>query len=125
MNVQWAKVPAKFLLLFNPNVLEVLASKDDYTAFGNEQCQLVLLEVVELGELQATDFGANDGGELGHFEVWVLLGEEIGLLLVGYQSAVVELERLQGWEAGLFIVDWEVGRVFVLYVGQLSDVARR
>lgn len=84
MDMQRSKIPPKFLLFLNPNVLKVLVPEDHHTPLGNEQRQLVLLEVVELRELQAADLGADDGRELGHLEVRVLLAiQKIGLGLVG------------------------------------------
>jgi len=114
MDMQRSKVPPERLLLLDADVLEVLIAEDDDTALSDEECEFVLLEIVELGELQAADLGADDGGELCHLQVCVVLGEEVGLDLVGDQTAIVELKGLQGWEMRIFVVDREIVRVFVL-----------
>lgn len=64
VNVQWAKVATELLLLVDPKVLEVLVTKDNNAALGDEECQLVLLLVAQLRELQATDLGADTGSDL-------------------------------------------------------------
>ncbi len=114
VDVQRAKVAAELLLLLKANVLEVLVAEDDDAALGDEQGELVTLLVVELRELQAADLGADDRGQLGHLEVLVVLGEEVGFLLLGDEAAVVELEGLEGREGGRLVVDGEVLGVFVL-----------
>ena len=114
MDVQRAEIPAEFLLLLDANVLKVLVPKDDHAALGDEERQLVLLHVVQLRQLQPPDLGADDGRQLAHPEVRVVLGEQIRLLLVGRQRAVGELERLEGREARLLVVDGKIGRVLVL-----------
>lgn len=48
MNMKRAKVPPKLLLLLDSNVLEILIPKDNNAALGNQQGQLVFLQVVQL-----------------------------------------------------------------------------
>jgi len=117
VDMQRPEIPPKLLLLLQPNVLEILIAEDDDAALGDEQRELVLLEVVELRELQPADLGADDGGKLVGLDGRAVLGEQVQLLLVGDEPAVVELEGLKGGEGGLFVVDGEVGRVFVLVGG--------
>lgn len=114
MDVERAKVPCKGLLLLNADVLEVLVPEHDDAALGQQERKLVLLEVVQLRELQAADLGADSRSNLGHLEVGVARGEQVGLLLVGEQAAVDKVERLQRRERGLLIVDREIVDVFVL-----------
>jgi len=101
-------------LFLDTDVFEVLVTEDDDTALGDEEGKLVLLDVAQLGELQAADLGADDGRELGCLDGGVRWREEVGLGLVGDEAAVVELEGLEGRELGLFVVDREVGGVSVL-----------
>lgn len=117
VDMQRPEIPPKLLLLLQPNVLEILIAEDDDAALGDEQRELVLLEVVELRELQPADLGADDGGKLVGLDGRAVLGEQVQHLLVGDEPAVVELEGLKGGEGGLFVVDGEVGRVFVLVGG--------
>ena len=117
VDMQRPEIPPKLLLLLQPNVLEILIAEDDDAALGDEQRELVLLEVVELRELQPADLGADDGGKLVGLDGRAVLGEQVQLLLVGDEPAVVELEGLKGGEGGLFVVNGEVGRVFVLVGG--------
>ena len=59
MDVQGSKVSAKSLLLFDSDILEVLVTEDDDAAFGDQERELVLLQVVQLRELQPSDLGTN------------------------------------------------------------------
>lgn len=64
VNVQRAKVLPKLLLPFNPNVFEVLVAEDNNTPLSDKKCELVFLQVVQLGQLEAADLSSNDRGEL-------------------------------------------------------------
>ena len=108
MDVQRPKVLAKFLLLVDADVLEVLVSEDDNAALGDEQRELVLLCVIQLRKLETTNLGANDRRQLGHLEARVVAGKQVRLLLVGCQPAVLELKGLQGREVGRLIVDGKI-----------------
>ncbi len=114
VDVQGPKVPGKGLLLLDADVLEVLAPEHDDAALGEQEGQLVLLEVVQLRELQAADLGADGRSQIGHLEVGVAGVEQVGLLLVGQQAAVDKVERLQRRERGLLVVDRQVVDIFVL-----------
>lgn len=59
MNVKRPKVPAKLFLLLDANVFEVLIAENDDASLGDEESQLVLLDVVELTQLKTPDFGSN------------------------------------------------------------------
>lgn len=59
VDVEGAKVAGKVLLLLNADVLKVLVAEDDDAALGNEQGQLVLLQVIEGRQLEAADLGAD------------------------------------------------------------------
>ena len=115
MDVQGTEVPRKLLLPLRSNVLEVLVPEDDDAALRDQERQLILLAVVELGQLQPADLGPNDGRELGHLEVGVcFFGQEVPVLLVGHQTSVVKLEGLKRGELGFLIIYGEVLGVFVL-----------
>lgn len=116
MHMQPAKVPAKLLLPLHTNVLEVLAPEHHDAPFGNQQRELVLLLVRQLGELEAGDLGADAGGQLRDLDVGVVQPEDMRLGFVGEETAVGELEGLGGWECGGFVVDREVVRVLVLFL---------
>jgi len=45
MNMQRPKIPPKILLRLNTHILEILVPKDDDPALGDQQRQLVLLQV--------------------------------------------------------------------------------
>lgn len=115
MNVKRPKVPAKLFLLLDANVFEVLIAENDDASLGDEESQLVLLDVVELTQLKTPDFGSNTRRQIDHFESGdILFGQEIGLFLVGDETSVVELEGFERGKSGLGVIDREVCRVFVL-----------
>lgn len=122
MDVQRPKVAAKLLLLLDADILEVLVPENNNAPLGDEQRELVLLLVVELGQLDAADLGANDRRQFGYLEVRVVLGEKVWLLLSGHQPSVVELKGMESGKMSLLIVDGKIGRVFVL---QESDQCLR
>lgn len=115
MDVQRPEIARNVLLLIRAYVLEVLVVEDDDTALCKEQCEVVLLAVVQLRELQAADIGSDYCGELCCSEVRVLFfGEEVAVLLVSDETPVVVFEGLEGGQAGFGVVDGEVGRIWVL-----------
>lgn len=115
VDVQRAKVAGKFLLGVDAGVLEVLVAEDDDAALGNEQGELVLLQVGEGGQLEATDLGTNGRGEAGGGDTGRRVGgQQVGLGLVGDETTVVEGKGLERWEGGFFVVDGEVRSVLVL-----------
>lgn len=114
MDVQGAEVVRKLLLLLDAYILEILVAKDDDPALRDQVCQLVLLAVVQLGELQPTDLRSDNGSELCDAEIRVRFREEILVLLVGDQAAVVKFEGLERGELGFLVVYREVVGVFVL-----------
>lgn len=124
VNVQRPEVPAKLELLLDTAVLKVLVAKYDNTPLGDEEGEFIFLDVAELRELDTADLGADDGRERRRLDGGVGERKEVRLGLVGDETAVVELERLDGRELGLFVVDREVGGVFVLW-GRVSFVARK
>jgi hypothetical protein len=79
MNVEPAKVLAKLLLLLDSDILEVLTPKHNHPPFGNQQRQLVLLIVRQLGELKTGDLRSNSGSELRDFDVWIAQPEKMRL----------------------------------------------
>lgn len=61
MDLDFSKVLSQLQLLLRA---EVLVSEEDYTTLGDEQCQFILLFVVEIFELQADDLRTDVGGEV-------------------------------------------------------------
>jgi hypothetical protein len=59
------KVATEVESFFDGQVGEVLVTKSDDLALGDEQGELVFTGVAELGELDAGDFGAGRGGQVG------------------------------------------------------------
>jgi hypothetical protein len=115
VDVQRAKVAGKFLLGVDAGVLEILVAEDDDAALGNEQGELVLLQVGQRRQLEAADLSANGRGQAGGGDTGGRVGgQQVGLGLVGDEAAVVEGKRLEGREGGLFVVDGEVRSVLVL-----------
>ncbi len=57
--MQGSKVSAESLLLVDSDILEILVTEDDDAAFGDQERQLVLLQVVQFRELQSSDLGTN------------------------------------------------------------------
>ena len=49
--MQRSKIPSKLLLPLNTNILEILIPKDDNPALGNQESELVLLQVCQGREL--------------------------------------------------------------------------
>ena len=115
VDVQRPKIAAKFFLLLNANVLEILVSEDHNATLGNEKCKLVLLLVAQLGKLETADLGADDRRQFRHLEVRGVLGQEVWLLLLGDQSPVVELKGPESGEMRLLVVNGKIGGVFVLW----------
>lgn len=114
MDMQWAKVAAKFLLLLNTNVFKILVTENNDTALSNQEGQLVFLQVIQLRQLEATDLSPNNRCDLGNTNVGTVFREEIGLGLIRNQSTVVELEWLERWKCGCLIVHREISAIFVL-----------
>lgn len=114
MDVKRPEVSAKLLLLLDANVLEVLASEHDDAALGEQECELVLLRVVELRELDAADFGPDDRRQTPCRDLGTTFREQVGLLLIRSEPFVLERGEFEGLEEGLLIVYRKVVGVFVL-----------
>jgi hypothetical protein len=114
MNVESAKVGAKFFLLLNTNVFEILASEDDNATLSDEQRKLILLHVGQLGELETLDFSPHTRREFGNFDFAIFGIEQVGFGFICLGSTVDKLEWLSRGELGSLIVDGEVAVVFVL-----------
>lgn len=69
-------------------------------------------------QLQPADLSADDGRELSGLDRGAIPGEQVGLLLVGGEAAVPELEGLERAEVRLLIINREVVLVLVLPIGQ-------
>lgn len=67
---------------------KILVPERHDLALGDEECELVFSGLRQLAKLDAADFGADVGGELGYFAAF----EEVGELLVGIFAVVVVLK---------------------------------
>lgn len=92
--------------MLDTDVLEILVAEDDDASLCDQQGELVFLGVTKLRELQSADLGADDGCELGDFDIGVVSRDQVGFLLVGGKTTVVELEWLEGIQVRLLVVDW-------------------
>ena len=125
MDVERTKVARKLLLLLDANILEVLAAEDDDASLGNEQGQLVLLRVAQLRELQTPDLGADARRQVRHAQAGDGRRQQVRFSLVSGQTAVGKLERLEGGECCLLIVDRKIVMILVLDGGQKGRRAWR
>ena len=116
VDVEAAEVLTEFLLLLGTNVLEVLVAEDYNAALGYQQCELILLGVRQLGELQAGDLGADTRCQLGGLQVRILLGQKVWLCRVRIKTAVLEVEQFGGQKLGGRVIDGEVRRIFGLSI---------
>ena len=119
MDMKGAEIPPECLLLLDADVLEILVPEHNDSPLGDEERELIFLQIVQRRQLQAADLSANDRGQLRGFDAWVVLGEQVRLLLVRHEAAVHKVKRLQGTKVGFLVVDWQVVRVLVLGSGQL------
>jgi hypothetical protein len=70
VDVKATKRATPILKPFWPFVLEVLVSEDYQTALGDKQCQLRFSTVVQLGKLDAFNFGADLWSKLDAVSNW-------------------------------------------------------
>lgn len=119
VNVQSAKVFAKFQCLFNGKRSKVLVPKCDHLSLGYQQSQFIFALVVQLRELDAGDFGANGGCEVVDLASSLQQVVERG---IGIFSMLVMLEWFQ-WSIsarrGVSKCD-EVSGLLVLVLGQAT-----
>jgi hypothetical protein len=114
MDVESAEVRAELFLFLNTNVLEILASKDDDASLGDQKREFVLLDISQLGELNAFDLCPDAWSQFRHLESGVLRIEKVRFGFIGFDCAVDEFKGLGRWEFGRFIVDGKVALVFIL-----------
>lgn len=122
MNMQRAKVFCKFLLLLRPNIFKVLSAKHDHSPLGNEQRKFVLLRVIQLRELQASNFSANHGSELGDLQIMVIARKESRLGLVRRKPTILEFKWLDRLEVSLLVINREILMISVLWAKQSATV---
>ena len=91
MHVQSSEVSAVFQGLLDGQRCEVLVTEGDDLLLGDEQGQLVLAFVVELGELDAEDLCANGGSDVLHLGTL----QEILQPWIGILAMFVMLKRLE------------------------------
>lgn len=106
--MQPSKILPECLLPLRPDILKVLIAEDDDSPLRDQQCELVLLPVRQLRQLQAADLGADERRQLRHDDVRVARCEEVRLRLVSRVPTVGELEWRSGLEFGLLVVNGEV-----------------
>jgi hypothetical protein len=109
-----AKVRAEFLLLLDTDILEVLASEDDYTSLCDQKCELIFLHISQFRELEAFDLSSDARSQFRDFNFTICGVEEMGFCFVSFRATVDEFKWFRGWEFGGLIIDWEVMVVFVL-----------
>lgn len=93
VDVVAAKVLAKLEGVGDGEVGKVLLAEGDNLALGDVAGELVLAGVVERGQLDAVDLGANGRGEVGDGGA---LGEEVGERGVGVLAVLVVLKGREG-----------------------------
>lgn len=114
MDMQWAKVAAKLLLLLNTDVFKILVPENNDTALGNQEGQLVFLQIIQLRKLETTDLGSDNGRYLRDLQMGIAFWKEIGLGLIRNQSTVVELKWLKWWKRSGLIVYREISAIIIL-----------
>lgn len=115
MNVQWAEISRKLCLLLWSNILEILPTEDDYTPLCNQQRKFVLLRVIQLRQLKASNLGTDNWCDFGDLELRVGAGQESRLGFVRCESPIRELERLDRVKVSLFVIDGEIFVITILW----------
>lgn len=69
MNMQWPEVSSKVFLFFWAYIFKVLVAENDHSSLSNEQGKFILLSVVQLRKLKASNLSADDWSEFGDFEL--------------------------------------------------------
>lgn len=69
MNMQWPEILSKVFLLVWAYIFEVLVAENDHSPLSNEQGKLVLLSVVQLRKLKASDFSTDNWSEFRNFQL--------------------------------------------------------
>jgi len=83
VNVQPAKVLPELLLLLRTDVLEVLVTEDHHAPLRNQQCELSLLGISQLRELESADFSADSRRQASHHHIWIIRRQQIWFCWVG------------------------------------------
>lgn len=114
MNVQWAEISRKLCLLLWSNILKVLPTEDDHTSLCNQQCKFILLRVIQLRQLKASNLGSDHWRDFGDLEFRVGAGQQSRLGFVRCKSPVRELKRLDRVKVSLFVIDGEIIVITIL-----------
>lgn len=114
VDMQRPKVLSKSFLLLWPNVFKVLIPENDNSTFGKKQGKLILLLISQVRQLEATNLSSNSWRQLGNFDVWVILANQVWLRLVGRKSTVLKLKWFERREFGLLIIHWQIRSIFIL-----------
>lgn len=110
VDVQSAEVSAELQRFFNGEGSKVLVSEGDDLLLRHQQRQLVFALVVQLGELDARDFGADRRSDV--LDMNALL-QQVGEGRVGVFSVLVVLKWLEGRVSKDKSVGVSVGIAFV------------
>lgn len=105
VDVVTAEVAAVLQSLGDGQVGKVLAAEGDDLALGDEAGKLVLAGLVQAGELDAADLGADGGREVVDRDI---AGEQVGEGCVGILAVLIVLEVLEGRVLLLWVPGREV-----------------
>lgn len=72
--MQWPEISRKIFLLVCAYIFEVLVAENDYSPLSNEQGKFILLSVIQLRKLKASNFSSNNWSELGDLELRIAAG---------------------------------------------------
>lgn len=67
--MQGSEISGKVFLLVRAYIFEVLVAENDHSPLSNEQGKFILLSVVQLRKLQASNLGADNWSDFGDFEL--------------------------------------------------------
>lgn len=122
MNVKRTKVFAKLLLLFDTDVLEVLAAEYHDASFSDQQCKLVLLRVIQVGKLEASNLSADSRSQINDVDCRFINANEVWLGSIREVTPILEFKRLSRGKRCCFIIDWKVVSISVLsFVSQCAS----
>lgn len=120
--MQWPKVSRKLLLLLWSNIFEVLPTEDHNPPLCNQQRKFILLRVIQLRQLKASDLGTDNWRDFGDLELRVGAGQQSRLGFVRCKSPIRELKRLNRVKVSLFVIDGEIIMISILWTEELESV---
>lgn len=93
MNVQSAKVAAELKGLLNWQRSQILVSECNHFLLSNQESQFIFALVIQLGQLNTSDFGSDRGSKI--FEMGALL-EKVWERGIGVLAMLIMFKWLQG-----------------------------